>query len=201
MLAVVAGLWATAAIPDLRRLQPRRSLRRVVGVTRPRAPGEVPVNDFAQFYAAQFHGITLQLFAYTGDLPLAQDIAQEAFTRAVIRWERVGDYDDPAAWVRRVAFNLAASRWRHFRIASAYLRRQREEHVEGPSPDRVALARALATLPDRHRRAVILYYLADLSVADIARQENVSANTVKSWLHRGRAQLAAQLGDQWEVRS
>lgn len=159
------------------------------------------MNDFAQFYAAQFHGITLQVFAYTGDLPLAQDIAQEAFTRAVIRWERVRSYDDPAAWVRRVAFNLAASRWRHLRVASAYLKRQRAEHVEGPSPDRVALARALATLPDRHRRAVILHYLADLSVADIARQENVSANTVKSWLHRGRAQLAAELGDQREVRS
>lgn len=160
-----------------------------------------PMNDFAQFYAAQFHGITLALFAYTSDLPLAQDIAQEAFTRAVIRWEKVRTYDDPAAWVRRVAFNLASSRWRRRRIASAYLRSQREQHVDGPDPDRVALIRALATLPERQRRAVILHYLADMSVADVARQEGVSPNTVKSWLHRGRAQLAAQLGEQWEVRS
>ncbi|MBX6749740.1 MAG: SigE family RNA polymerase sigma factor [Micromonosporaceae bacterium] len=163
--------------------------------------GSAPRSDFAQFYAAQFHGITVQVFAYTGDLPLAQDIAQEAFTRAVIRWEKLRTYDDPAAWVRRVAFNLASSRWRHIRIASAYLRRQREQHVDGPGPDRVALARALATLPNRHRRAVILHYLADLSIADIARQEGVSPNTVKSWLHRGRAELAAQLGDAREVRS
>jgi len=48
---------------------------------------------------------------------------------------------------------------------------------------------------------VILHYLADLSIADIARQEGVSPNTVKSWLHRGRAQLQAQLGDQREVFS
>jgi RNA polymerase sigma-70 factor (ECF subfamily) len=59
----------------------------------------------------------------------------------------------------------------------------------------------LAALPDRHRRVVILHYLADLSVAAIAVQENVSPNTVKSWLHRGRAELAAQLGDMREVRS
>lgn len=156
--------------------------------------------EFADFYAAQFHDVTVQVFAYTGDFPLAQDIAQEAFTRAVIRWERLRTYDDPAAWVRRVAFNLAASRWRNGRVATAFLRRQREEHIAGPSPDRVVLARALATLPDRHRRAVILHYLADLPIADIARQENVAVNTVKSWLHRGRAQLAAQLGDQREVR-
>jgi RNA polymerase sigma-70 factor (ECF subfamily) len=161
----------------------------------------VLVDDFADFYAAQFHGVTVQVYAYTGDFPLAQDIAQEAFTRAVISWEKVRRYDDPAAWVRRVAFNLASSRWRRGRVATAYLRRQRVQHVEGPSPDRVALARALATLPDRHRQAVILHYLADLSVADIARQESVSPNTVKSWLHRGRAELAAQLGDQREVRS
>ena len=159
------------------------------------------MDDFADFYAAQFHGITVQVFAYTGDFALSQDIAQEAFTRAVSRWERLRNYDDPGAWVRRVAFNLASSRWRRGRIAAAYLRRQREEHVEGPSPDRVALARALATLPGRHRRVVILHYLADLSIAQIAHQENVPPNTVKSWLHRSRAQLAAQLGDPREVRS
>jgi len=157
------------------------------------------VDDFTDFYAAQFRTVTVQVFAYTGDLPLAQDIAQEAFTRAVMRWEKLRSYDDPAAWVRRVAFNLAASRWRRSRIAAAYLRQQRAEHVEGPSPDRVALARALATLPERHRRVVILHYLADLSIADIAQQENVPVNTVKSWLHRARTELAAQLGDLKEV--
>lgn len=159
------------------------------------------MDDFTDFYAAHFSGVTVQIFAYTNDLPLAQDIAQEAFTRAVMRWEKLRAYDDPAAWVRRVALNLAASRWRRGRIAAAYLRRQRAEPVDGPSPDRVALASALATLPERYRRAVILYYLADMSIADIARQENVPPNTVKSWLHRARTELAAQLGDFREVSS
>jgi RNA polymerase sigma-70 factor (ECF subfamily) len=158
------------------------------------------VDDFSEFYAAHFHGITVQLFAFTGDFAQAQDLAQEAFTRAVIRWDKLRGYDDPATWVRRVAFNLASSRWRRNRIAAAYVRRQREQHVDGPSPDRVLLARALAALPERHRRVVILHYLADLSVADIAEQERVSPNTVKSWLHRGRTELAAQLGDLREVR-
>jgi RNA polymerase sigma-70 factor (ECF subfamily) len=157
------------------------------------------MDDFAEFYAAQFRPLTLQLVAYTGDAGLAQDVVQEAFSRAVPRWSRLRLYDDPAHWVRRVAFNLARSRWRRVRTAQAYARRQREEPVEGPTPDRVALIRALATLPDRQRRAVILHYLAGFSVSEVALQEGTTPGTVKSWLHRARAALAAQLRDPREA--
>jgi RNA polymerase sigma-70 factor, ECF subfamily len=81
---------------------------------------------------------------------------------------------------------------RNFR---AFARTQREIHVAEPSADRVALRDALATLPSNQRRAVVLHYLADLSVSEIAVQENVPDGTVKSWLHRGRLALAAQLRD------
>jgi RNA polymerase sigma-70 factor, ECF subfamily len=158
------------------------------------------VNDFAEFYAAHFHGLTVQLFAYTDDLALAQDLVQEAFSRAVARWEKLRAYDDPTAWVRRVAFNLAKTRWRRNRTASAFVRRQREEHVEGPGPDRVALTRALARLPEAQRRAVILHYLAGLSISEIAQHCDAAEGTVKSWLHRGRTALAAELIDPKEAR-
>jgi len=52
---------------------------------------------------------------------------------------------------------------------------------------------ALAGLPDRQRRAVVMHYLADMSVTEIADHEDVPEGTVKSWLHRGRAALGAQL--------
>jgi RNA polymerase sigma-70 factor (ECF subfamily) len=148
---------------------------------------------FDALYHAHRRRLTQQLWAYTGDLPLAQDLVQEAFCRAYARWGRISTYDDPAAWVRRVAWNLAASRWRRARIARDYLRRQREQHVAGPSPERVLLAKALAALPDHQRRAVVMHHLDDMSVADIALREQVSEGTVKSWLHRGRARLAALL--------
>ncbi|BCJ44222.1 RNA polymerase sigma24 factor [Actinoplanes ianthinogenes] len=152
-----------------------------------------PDGDFEEFYQACAQPLTIQLFAYTGSMAAAQDVVQEAFCRALTRWRKVSEYDDPAAWVRRVAWNLATSQWRRARTARRFLRRHRVEHAAEPSPDRVALARALATLPDRHRRAVILHYLADLPVSEIAAQEGVAEGTVKSWLHRGRAALAAQL--------
>ncbi|MEU1843346.1 SigE family RNA polymerase sigma factor [Micromonospora sediminicola] len=163
---------------------------------RPDGPETV---DFDGLYHAHFRSLTIQLTAYCGDLAQAQDMVQEAFCRAFARWSRVSRYDDPVAWVRRVAWNLATSRWRRLRTAQAWLHRQREEHVPGPGPDRVALTAALAVLPTNQRRAVVLHYLADLSVAQIAAQEDVPEGTVKSWLHRGRAALAAQLTTTNEV--
>lgn len=103
--------------------------------------------DFDEFYAACFKSLTLQLYAYLGDLAEAQDVVQEAFCRAYSKWRKISGYDHPSSWVRRVAWNIATSRFRRQRTANNFLIRQREEHVEGPSPDRVALTAALAKIP------------------------------------------------------
>jgi RNA polymerase sigma-70 factor (ECF subfamily) len=153
--------------------------------------------DFEKFYAANFDRLIVQLYAYTGDLAQAQDVVQEAFARALPRWNRLAEYGDPVGWVRRVSLNLAVSRWRQVRAFRKFASRHREEYVPGPTPDRIALAHALATLPANLRRVIVLHYLADLSVADIARQEGVPDGTVKSWLHRGRNALSGTLREPW----
>jgi RNA polymerase sigma-70 factor (ECF subfamily) len=152
-------------------------------------------DDFDDFYAANFASLNLLIYSQLGSRQEAQDIAQEAFCRAWARWQKIGKYDDPAAWVRRVAWNLARSHWRRSRVAIGFLRKHREVHTPGPGPESVAITRALATLPARQRTAIVLHYIADLSIAEIARQEGVAEGTVKSWLHRGRAALADVLGD------
>jgi RNA polymerase sigma-70 factor (ECF subfamily) len=143
----------------------------------------------------------VQLYAYFGNRAEAQDIAQEAFCRAWQRWPKVSEYEDPLGWVRRVAWRLAISRWRRTRTALTFVRKQRVEDVPELSPDRVALAQALATLPANQRRAVVLHYLSGLQVAEIADQEGVAVGTVKSWLHRGRAALSVQLRDAPDAES
>jgi RNA polymerase sigma-70 factor (ECF subfamily) len=156
-------------------------------------PGRGGPDGFAECYASSFASLTRQIFVYTGDLGLAQDLVQEAFCRALPRWSKVSGYDDPVAWVRRVAFNLANSRWQRARVAARYLSRQREHHVEGPNPDRVAAVAALAQLPPRQRQAMVLHYLADMPLTDVAVELGVPVNTVKTWLHRGRTALAGLL--------
>jgi RNA polymerase sigma-70 factor, ECF subfamily len=148
--------------------------------------------DFAEFYAATFRGLCMQLYAYTGDLASAQDVVQEAFCRALPRWSALSKYDDPAAWVRKVAWNLATSRWRQLRHLAG-LTHLPDEPIEAPKVERVDLMNALATLPARQRQAVVLHYLADTSIAEISAITGTSEGTIKSWLHRARASLADQL--------
>jgi RNA polymerase sigma-70 factor, ECF subfamily len=161
----------------------------------PDHPSTLPPPTFDEVYAAHYADLTVQLYVYFGDRQEAQDVVQEAFCRALARWRTVSAYEDPVAWIRKVAWNLAVSRWRRARTALNFLRRQHpdEPRVDGPTPERVALIAALGTLPAAQRRAMVLRYLADLPVAEIAAREGVAEGTVKSWLHRGRAAVAAQL--------
>lgn len=154
---------------------------------------EKPFSDIEEFYAAHFQSLTVTLYAYTGDFHAAQELVQEAFCRALPRWSALVQYDDPLAWIRKVAFNLAVSRWRRARTAMSFVRRQREEHVAEPSPDRVAIIAALRRVPPKYRRVVVMHHLADLPIAEIAQAEGVPEGTVRVWLHRGRAALGAQL--------
>jgi RNA polymerase sigma-70 factor (ECF subfamily) len=149
--------------------------------------------DFSAFYAASLPGLCAQLYVHTGNLAEAQDVVQEAFTRAYTRWHTIHTYDDPVAWVRKVAWNLATSRWRRMRRLVALDHPDADQVVAELSPDRVALQKALATLPPRQRKAVVLHYLADLPISEIAALTGAAEGTVKSWLHRARTTLATRL--------
>ena len=149
--------------------------------------------DFDALYQARYGDVVAMAYALTGDLAEAQDLAQEAFCRAWQRWSTLAGYDDPLAWIRRVTANLAASRWRRLAVVRRHLHRQRTPDVAPLDPDHVALVAALRTLPEPHRRAIVLHHLLDLPIADVAEDLDVAVGTVKSWLHRGRAALAAQL--------
>jgi RNA polymerase sigma-70 factor (ECF subfamily) len=153
-------------------------------------------SGFTAFYHAEYGRLTGQLYAYLGDAAEAEDVVQEAYTRAWQRWGSVSRYDNPVAWVRRVAWNLATSRLRRIVVAARSMRRHRvPEEVLATGPERVALVTALVTLPERQRQAVVLHYIGDLSVAEVADQLGVPNGTVLSWLSRGRSRLAAQLSE------
>ncbi|GLZ80771.1 RNA polymerase sigma24 factor [Actinorhabdospora filicis] len=151
-------------------------------------------SEFIALYDARFSDLSAQLYAYTADATEAQDLVQEAFLRAWQRWDKIGAYDDPIAWVRRVAWNLAMSRHRRLAVVRRFLARSGPPEAHpGMSPDHVALVAALRRLPDKQRRALVLHYLADMPIAEIARETGAKEGTVKSWLHRGRTEMAKHL--------
>ena len=147
--------------------------------------------DFDAFYAATSRRLVGQIFAMTGDLSEAEDAVQEAYARAWHRWPSIRDYQNPEAWVRTVACRIALNSWRKARNRlTAQLRSGRNAELSGLSPDLVALVSALRKIPEAQRRVIVLHYLVDLSIDQIALEIGVPVGTVKARLARGRRALA-----------
>ena len=154
------------------------------------------VATFDSFYPGTNRRVLHQMYAMTGNLADAQELVQDAYARAWQRWSSVSTFDDPEAWVRTVAWRLAASRWRKTKNGvSAMLSHGPPEHTPEPSIDNVALVTALKAIPEAQRRAVILHHLGGLSVAEVAHETGSPEGTVKARLSRGRAALAELLAD------
>jgi RNA polymerase sigma-70 factor (ECF subfamily) len=160
-------------------------------------PSEAPAEaDFHMLYQARYFEVLATVHALIGDLGEAQEVAQEAFGRAWEHWQQLSESADAAGWVRRIAVTLAMSRWRRLRVARRHLLRQgRPAPTPALGPDHAALVVALRALPVGQRRAVVLHHLVDLPVEQVAEEMGVAVGTVRSWLHRGRTALAAQLAE------
>lgn len=156
--------------------------------------------SFRAFYREHQRAVVSLVLSLTGDRAAAEDVAQEAFTRALRDWDRLATYDDPGAWVRRVAWNLAVSRWRRLkRETTARLRLGGEPMHDEPSmPDGSdEVWRYVRELPRRQAVAVHLFYVEDRTVAEIADVLDVSEGNAKTILYRARKTLASQLGEEW----
>lgn len=147
-----------------------------------------------EVYEASYRRLVSQAYAVAGDLVEAEDAVQEAFARALAAGERFRRFDNPEAWLRTVALNVLRRRWRRAQMLRALGPRiASPSDVPGISEDHLAVIEALRGLPFQQRETVSLFYLGDLSVAEIARTLGVADGTVKSRLNRGRRALAALL--------
>jgi RNA polymerase sigma-70 factor (sigma-E family) len=120
----------------------------------------------------------------------AKDLAQDALVRAYGRWDKIGAYADPSAWVARVVMNLAFDHWRRRRLFRRLPVASRDESV---SDDHVDLYVALDSLPRRQRQVVVLRYLADQSEPATAQAMGCSVGAVKQHASRGLRALRARL--------
>jgi len=152
------------------------------------------MDEFDAFYRGTAPRLLRYAYGLTTDAAQAQDLVQEAYARAWQRWRRLRGYEDPEAWLRLVVSRLHTDWWRSARVRRTAVP-PAPAPVDPPGETVLLLVAALRTLPAAQRRALALHYLLDLSVAQIAAETGASEGTVKSWLHRGRAALAAQLDD------
>lgn len=150
--------------------------------------------EFERLYRDAGQRLVATTYAACGDLQEAQDCVQEAFIKAWLRRRELDATRSPEAWVRVTALRLAVSRWRRANATGRAWGRVGPVPPAGP-PDAttVDLLRAMRTLPPRARIAVVMHYMCDMAVADIAADTGMSVNTVKSHLHRARRTLAPVL--------
>jgi RNA polymerase sigma-70 factor (ECF subfamily) len=155
-------------------------------------------------FRAHYGRLVRALTLACGDQEVAADAVQEAFVKAHLHWRRIEKYDDPVGWIRRVAINrLHDDHRRQNRKGRAHVRLAGEpqaEPVEQHGFDS-ELPAILAQLPKQQRIAMALFYVDELSIAEVAAALNVSEGAVKSYLHQGRAKLRSVVASGEEVHS
>lgn len=150
-----------------------------------------------ELYAGAYSRLVAIVAAVGGSSAEAEECVQEAFVRLIGQWDQVRRYDDPEAWLRKVALGFASNRRRKVRNAvRARWRHGPPEDMPALSADAVDVARALALLPFPQRQVLVLQHYLGLDVENIARELGVPVGTVKSRLARARAALAPHLRDQ-----
>ena len=155
---------------------------------------------FERWYRAEHPRLLSAFTIATGDVEVARDLVDEAFARALARWDAVAAMDSPAGWVHVVATNLLRRRMRRADLERRVLgRRAAEPSPDPPSP---ALApevwAAVAALPPRQRAVVALRIVLDLSQDDTARLLGIRPGTVSAALVAARRSLAATLTEEAE---
>lgn len=162
-----------------------------------------PTRAFEAVFRADHRSIVALAWALTGDRAVAEEVTQEAFLRAHQRWGRIGGYDNPGAWVRRTAINLALSDRRRRGAERRALERvgppaESSDDGAGAVASADRFWRAVRALPRRQAAVVALHYVEDRSVAEIATVLEIAEGTVKAHLHQARAALSASFAPEEE---
>lgn len=149
-----------------------------------------------ELYAASYARLVGVVGAVARDRHEAEEAVQDAFVRLLGQWPKVSRYDDPEAWLRKVALGYVSNRRRKIRNGlKAALRHGPQPDTPAHSSDGVDLRRALAALPHPHREVIVLQDLG-LSVDAISEHLNIPVGTVKSRLSRARTALAPLLREE-----
>ena len=128
-----------------------------------------------------------------GNIEVAEDITQQSFLQAIRHWQSFDGRSDPVTWICSIARNKLTD---HYREQERQRRRQLrmvvgEIGAESPPPDqaigdRDAVLAALRQLPDIERTALVLRYLDDLSVGEVAKLLGRSVDATDALIRRAK---------------
>lgn len=167
-------------------------------------------DDFVEYVTARLPVLRRVATQLAGDAHRGDDLVQQAITRLYTRWRRVSRTEHLDAYVYKILLRVYLDerrlRWSTVRLGTSpadlahrVAADRATAGVEDPATgvgDRMLLREALALLPPKQRAAVVLRFLADRSIEEVAEILNVSSGTVKSQTHDGLTALRRLLGAQ-----
>jgi RNA polymerase sigma-70 factor (ECF subfamily) len=152
------------------------------------------VDEFDEFYVDEYGQVLSTVALICGDRLRAEDATQHAFMQAFRKWRKVRAMTKPGAWVLVVAINADRRQWRRDRDQPTEISEAGviEDHGSAVTTE-VTLREALARLTVRQRAAVVLRYLVDLPVKEIATAMGCAEGTVRATLHQALSRLQIEL--------
>jgi RNA polymerase sigma factor (sigma-70 family) len=129
------------------------------------------------------------------DRTTAEDLAQEAFARALVHWPRVSGGSNPAGYVYKTAFRLARRSWWRPRPEALPDRLEEAGEMAGEAVTSVAIEAALAGMPPRRRACAVLCFVVGCTPKEAGAALGVAEGTVRKQLALAREALADALRD------
>jgi RNA polymerase sigma-70 factor (sigma-E family) len=154
--------------------------------------------EYVEYVRARMSALRRFAFLLCGDEHRADDLVQQTITRLYERWHRARTATSLDQYVRTMLVRAFLDERRRAWSTRVALTGQPPEPATVAGPDveqRTVLRQALAQVPRRQQAVLVLRFLCDLPVDEVARLLGCSAGNVKSQTHHGLAALRRHLGD------
>jgi len=164
------------------------------------APGDQPAFD--ELVAAHQERIRRMVHRLLGWSDDAEDVVQEVFLAALTGLKRFRGRSSIGTWLGAIAVNKCRSHRRFRELGLRLLRGFRSTAAPGDTAPQSSLdreetlervRRAVRSLPAKYREVIVLRYLEEMPIAEVAALTGLSANAVQIRLHRGRRRLRSAL--------
>ena len=161
---------------------------------------------FEEHVRAYGEGLLRLAYTYVGNRTIAEDIVQEVFIKAYQKREGFRGDASYKTYLYRITINTCHDYFRSWSYkntrVSSFIQQafknndQSAEEIVQNRDDNLVLGKAVMGLPIKYREVIVLYYYKDLTIPEIAKLLDYSANTVKTRLRRGRELLKKYLIEQ-----
>jgi RNA polymerase sigma-70 factor (sigma-E family) len=154
--------------------------------------------EYVEFVTARLPAMRRLAYLLSGDPHRADDLVQQTFTTLYLAWRRARTVAHLDGYVRAMLVRVFLNEKRRAWSRRVDLTGSLPERAAPAGPDvedRTVLRAALSTLPPRQRAVLVLRFLCDLSVSEVAGLMACSEGTVKSQTAHGLTALRRALGE------